>query len=55
MNAFFKTLFGDLHNLGFVLLAVALTALLVHAGRAREAACVLPLLLLGGAYWLAQR
>ena len=55
MKAFFKTLFGDLYNLGFVTAVVALTALLVHFGLAREAAFLMPATLLLGAGAFARR
>ncbi|MDE2463995.1 MAG: hypothetical protein KGO02_09820 [Alphaproteobacteria bacterium] len=55
MNAFFKTLFGDLYNLGFVAAVVALTALLVHVGLAKDAAFIMPATLLLGAAVFARR
>lgn len=55
MNAFFKTLFGDVPNLLFVGSVVGIAALLVEFGQARDAAYVLPVLLLAGASWFARR
>lgn len=55
MKAFFKTLFGDLYNLAFVAMVVALTALLVHTGLARDAVYAMPALLLLGAAGFARR
>lgn len=55
MSAFFKTLFGDRYNLAFVILVVAMTALLVRFGLAREAVYAMPLVLLAGAAGFARR
>ena len=55
MNAFFKTLFGDLYNLGFVGCAVGVAALLVHSGQTQEVAYAVPVMLLAGTAWFARR
>lgn len=55
MSAFFKTLFGDLHNLALVLGIVGVIALLVHFGHAPEAGYAMPVLLLAGAGWFARK
>lgn len=55
MNAFFKTLFGDVPNLVFVGCIVALAALLIHFGGGRVAVYTVPLLLLAGTAWFARR
>ncbi|MGA7802815.1 MAG: hypothetical protein WCC36_18605 [Gammaproteobacteria bacterium] len=55
MKAFFKTLFGDLVNMGFVAGVLAVEALLVYSGHAGDAALVVPLLILAGVAWLAIR
>lgn len=55
MKAFFKTLFGDLYNLGFVTAVVLLTAGLVHLGLARDAVYAMPATLLLGAAVFARR
>ena len=55
MQAFFKTLFGDLYNLVFVLVLVGAAALMVHLGYGKDAVYALPALLLGGVGWFATR
>lgn len=55
MKAFFKTLFGDWLNLGFVAVVVAVEAVLVQTGHTLEASVVVPLLVMGGVGWLATR
>lgn len=55
MNAFFKTLFGDWLNLGFVAVVVAVEFLLVHTGFGAEAGYVTPIIVMGGVSWLATR
>ena len=55
MKAFFKTLFGDWVNLGFVTLVVAIEMGLVKAGYADQAGIVTPLFILAGVGWLATR
>lgn len=55
MQAFFKTLFGDLYNLAFVSAVVGAAALMVHFGAARDAVYAIPVLILLGAGWFATR
>ena len=55
MQAFFKTLFGDLYNLAFVSIVVGATALTVHFGYGRDAVYALPAVLLVGVGWFATR
>lgn len=55
MKAFFKTLFGDWLNLGFVAVVVAVEVGLIHGGYTREACIVVPMLILAGIAWLAGR
>jgi hypothetical protein len=55
MNALFKTLFGDIRNLGFVCVAIAAELAMVFAGLGREAAFAMPVILLSGIAWLATR
>lgn len=55
MKAFCKTLFGDLRNLGVVAAIVALEAALAGTGHGREAAYIVPPLILAGIGWLAPR
>lgn len=55
MRAFFKTLFGDWLNLGFVGLVVALTAALTQAGYTAAASVAVPIVILAGVAWLATR
>lgn len=55
MQAFFKTLFGDLYNLAFVSIVVGASALMVHFGYGKDAVYVLPALLLLGVVWFATR
>lgn len=55
MRAFFKTLFGDWLNLGFVALVVALTAALAQAGFTVVASVLVPVVILAGVAWLATR
>ncbi len=55
MNAFFKTLFGDLYNLLFVGCVVGIAALMVHFGQMHQAVYAVPVLLLAGAAWFARR
>jgi hypothetical protein len=53
MRAFFKTLFGDLHNLAFISAVVGAAAVLVHLGYGHEAVYALPVFLLAGIAWFA--
>lgn len=53
MKAFFKTLFGDVKNLVFVLGIVAIAALMTRFGAGREAAFIIPILIMTGATWFA--
>ena len=53
MKAFFKTLFGDWINLGFVAAVVALEAVLVNLGFTTQAGLITPLVILLGISWLA--
>ncbi len=55
MKAMFKTLFGDSINMAFVAAVLALEALLVHGGFARDAAFAVPVAILAGIGWLASR
>lgn len=55
MKALFKTLFGDRTNIAFVAAVLALEALLVHSGHARDAAFAVPVVILAGMGWLATR
>ncbi len=55
MKAFFKTLFGDWVNLGFVVVIVAIELGLVKTGHADQAGIVAPLFILAGVGWLAAR
>jgi hypothetical protein len=55
MKALFKTLFGDLTNMAFVAVVVALEALLVYSGCVRDAALVVPAATFAGIAWLATR
>ena len=55
MSALFKTLFGDIRNLGFVGLAVTLELGIVFAGFGREATFVMPIVILSGVAWLATK
>lgn len=55
MKVFFKTLFGDWVNLGFVTIVVVVETGLVKAGYANHAGEVTPLLILAGVGWLATR
>lgn len=55
MNAFFKTLFGDLNNLIFVGCVVAIAALMIYFDQMRQAVYAVPVLLLAGAAWFARR
>lgn len=55
MNAFFKTLFGDIYNLLFVGCVVGIAAVMVRAGLAREAVYAIPAMLLAGAGGFAKR
>ena len=55
MKAFFKTLFGDWVNLGFVTVVIAVEMGLIEAGYADHAGEVTPLLILAGVGWLAAR
>lgn len=55
MKALFKTLFGDVTNMAFVAVVLALEALLVHNGYARDAAFAVPVVILAGMSWLATR
>lgn len=55
MKAFFKTLFGDLHNLGFVAAVVAVAALMIHLGAADAAPYTTPAIILAGTAWFAKR
>ncbi len=55
MKAFFKTLFGDWVNLGFVTVVIAVEMGLIKAGYADHVGEVTPLLILAGVGWLATR
>ena len=55
MNAFFKTLFGDWLNLGFVAVVVAIELAMIHTGYSAQAGYVTPLVILGGVGFLATR
>jgi len=55
VNAFFKTLFGDLYNLAFVGSVVVIAAAMIRFGVGREAVYTVPALLLVGAGWFATR
>jgi len=55
MNAFFKTLFGDLYNLAFVSAVVGAAALMVHFGAGKDAVYAMPAAILAGAGWFAAR
>ena len=55
MKAFFKTLFGDWLNLGFVAVVIALEVALVRGGLAHYAAVAVPIVIMGGVGWLARR
>ena len=55
MNPFFKTLFGDWVNLGFVAAVVAVEYALVDTHHAAQAGVAIPLLILAGVSWLARR
>jgi hypothetical protein len=53
VKALFKTLFGDVTNITFVALVLALEFLLVHNGYAADAALAVPAAILAGTAWLA--
>lgn len=53
MKAFFKTLFGDWLNLGFVAVVVAVEYGLVQAGYGSQAGYVTPVVIMAGVGWLA--
>lgn len=55
MRAFFKTLFGDWWNLGFIAVVVAFEAALTHTGYTAEAGIAVPILIMAGVAWLATR
>jgi hypothetical protein len=55
MKAFFKTLFGDWLNLGFVAAVVAVEVALVRSGYVLQASVVVPLFIMGGVGLLATR
>lgn len=55
MKALFKTLFGDRTNIALVATMLALEALLVVGGYARDAAFAMPVVILAGIAWLATR
>lgn len=55
MAPFLKTLFGAVRNVAVVAMLLALEVVLVHAGYAREAAIVVPLVTMAGVAWLAPR
>ncbi len=55
MKAFFKTLFGDFRNLGFVAAVVGLAALMIHFGAGDAAPYTTPALILAGTAWFAVR
>ncbi len=55
MKALFKTLFGDSTNMAAVAAVLALEALLVHSGHARDAAFAVPVAILAVTSWLASR
>ena len=54
MKAFCKTLFGDTRNVAVVAALVALEAALAYGGHGRDAAFILPPLVLLGVGWLAR-
>jgi hypothetical protein len=55
MKAFWKTLFGDLRNLGVVAALMAVETALVYGGHGSDAVFVMPPLVLAGIGWLAPR
>lgn len=55
MKTFFKTLFGDLYNLAFVMFVVAGAASMVHLGLSRDVVYAMPAVLLAGAGGFARR
>ncbi len=55
MKAFFKTLFGDLHNLAFVAAVVVVAGLMAHFGASKDTVFAVPVLILAGAGWFATR
>lgn len=55
MKAFFKTLFGDWLNLGFVALVMVVELALVRAGYVHQADLLVPLFIMLGVSWLATR
>jgi hypothetical protein len=55
MNAFFKTLFGDIRTVSVVMIVVTTEVLFVTAGQMTSAVFAIPPLVLIGAAWLAAR
>jgi hypothetical protein len=55
VKAFYKTLFGDVRNVGVVAVLVAIEAMLLYSGHGREAVYIVPALILVGIGWLALR
>jgi hypothetical protein len=55
MNAFFKTLFGDIGTVSVVVIVMTTEVLLVATGQTTSAAVAVPAVVLAGAAWLATR
>jgi len=55
MGPFFKTLFGDFHNIAVVAGLVAAETLLLHFGLGRAATVLVPVAAMAGVAWLAAR
>lgn len=55
MNAFVKTLVGDVWNISVVAVVMAVGVVLVASGNAAAAAFVVPPVTLAGIAWLARR
>lgn len=55
MKAFFKTLFGDWLNLGFVALVIVFEAVMIHGGLTLAASIAVPVVIMAGVGWLATR
>lgn len=55
MNAFMKTLFGDVRTISVVAIVLVAEAGLVNSGQIAWAPLVIPALVLAGTAWLATR
>ena len=55
MNAFIKTMFGDLNNVATVAIILGITAAITASGNERAAWIAMPLLTLCGVAWLVRK